>query len=124
MLTCNYRYLTVNLDCCGRIINASPNHKLILGYEPSELIGTNIFKNIHIVDKILIMDRLIIALRRLSCAGYLSFRFRHKDGSWHKMRSVGTPYKKKSEIYGRDIGFMLWSRDLTYEAQIKQQSLI
>ena len=43
--------LVAVFDADGRIVDASPSHEHVLGYEPDELIGTNALELVHESDR-------------------------------------------------------------------------
>lgn len=74
----------------------SPAVENVLGYRPSELAGKNAFDFIHPDDRPHVFERFLRALRGEERAPddetepFVEFRFRHKDGSWRFLESVGT----------------------------------
>jgi PAS domain S-box-containing protein len=77
----NIEDLIVETSADGRFIYLSPNHEDALGYKPEELMGRNIFENIHPED-------IPVALEEFSrvvssqTSGKAVFRYRHKNGNW------------------------------------------
>jgi len=48
--------LIIEVSVDGRFLYLSPNHKYVLGYEPSELMGRNIFEHVHPDDRKAVME--------------------------------------------------------------------
>lgn len=71
LLTENARDLISHSDANSLYVYASPSHKDILGYDPEELKGTQLYDYIH-PD-----DRNPVQPQRLS-----NIRFKHKNGEW------------------------------------------
>ena len=74
----NINDLIVETSADGRFIYLSPKHEEVLGYKPEELMGRNIFENIH-------PDDIPHALKEFSrvigtqTPGKAVFRYRHKN---------------------------------------------
>ncbi len=92
----------------GFFLYASPKHKELLGYEPSDLLGTRIFEYIHPDDLIEVTSEFERSIRTIS-SGKAIFRFRHKKGGWRWLESTGKPFRTASE---RIVG-VIASRDIT-----------
>lgn len=56
--------IEVSIDC--KFLYLSPNHQLVLGYRPEDLIGKNIFENIHPEDRQSAIDSFTIAARNIT----------------------------------------------------------
>lgn len=94
------------LDTDGTMRYQSPSIEHLLGYAPAELGGKNAFELIHPDDA----ERLEEALTRsIQSPGgtFVEYRFRHRDGSWRILESVG-----KSMVDGTAAGVVLTSRDI------------
>ena len=90
VLTQNSSDIVTLLTADGTIHYQSPSAERILGYRPEEMVGDNTFHYVHPED----LGRVEMAFaeglkdpRRRPSAEY---RFRHKDGSWVWLESVGT----------------------------------
>jgi PAS domain S-box-containing protein len=78
------------LDADGTITYESPAVERVLGYRPEELVGTNAFDRVHPDD----LDGVSrVFADELANGGTLlapvEYRFRHADGSWRYLESVG-----------------------------------
>ena len=98
----------------------SPSVTRLLGYEADELVGSKVVDLIHAED----VDRVVDTLRDAFATGVrrqtVVYRFRHKDGSWRVLESVGS-----SMVEDRGVpGLVINSRDITdrqtLEAQLRQ----
>lgn len=82
-LTDHFTDLVMIVDVDGRILYASPSHSWILGYEPGELLGTNVQTYVHPEDA----HDLRAALPNVTPQGGLSWpsnvRILHCNGTWH-----------------------------------------
>lgn len=109
-----FRYLVENafdviLECAisGRILYVSPNIAEVLGYKPSEIVGTFLVDLLHPDD----IERGIEAFAAAVGDGdkiHATLRYRHADGQWCFMEGRGTPYrtfdgKPRIVIIGRDV---------------------
>ncbi|MEI9962241.1 MAG: PAS domain S-box protein [Limisphaerales bacterium] len=78
----------------GVIIYKSPSVEKVLGYEPKELIGQNVFNLVHPEDMERVMREFQMALAQPEKIAKVQYRYRHKDGSWrhfggHWSKSAG-----------------------------------
>jgi PAS domain S-box-containing protein len=89
-LTQNSSDIVTLLGAVGTIRYQSPAIERILGYRPEETIGDNAFDYVHPDDReraeTAFAEGLVDPRRRPSA----EYRFRHKDGSWVWLESVGT----------------------------------
>jgi len=110
--------LIIETNAEGLFLYASPKHKDLLGYEPSELVGTPIFDNIHPDDLWTVVAEYQRAVKNLS-SGHMIFRFRHKNGEWRWLESGGRPFQT---VTGEARG-IISSRDIT-ERKRAEEALI
>ncbi len=99
----------------GTLVYASPSVKRVLGYQTAELVGRNLSELIHEGD----IEQIRFTMRGLAtrevpeCS--TTFRFRHKNGSYRILDSIGQNLSDEPGIQGIVIN----SRDSTehYAAQ-------
>ncbi|HUB87648.1 MAG TPA: PAS domain S-box protein [Verrucomicrobiae bacterium] len=111
-----FRTLTENaldivsvVNQAGVFIYKSPSVKTVLGYEPDELIGQNVFAHVHPDDLARVQEGFQTALAKPEKTVTLHFRYQHKDGSWRHLESVG-----QNRLADPEIGAMVInSRDVT-----------
>jgi formate hydrogenlyase transcriptional activator len=101
----------------GRFLYLSPKHKEILGYEPEELEGKNIFENIHPDDSETV-KREFKRIMETFTSGHVEFRIKHKNGEWRWMESSGKPLKTANG----EVRAVFASRDIT-EKKIAEDAL-
>jgi diguanylate cyclase (GGDEF)-like protein/PAS domain S-box-containing protein len=77
------------LDVDGTILYESPSIERILGYEPAELVGKNAFDYVHPEDLARVLEVFAQGLADPRLRPSLEYRFRHKDGSWRWLESIG-----------------------------------
>src|SRR5437016_12919318 len=77
------------LDDSGAFEYASPSNERVLGYKPTELVGTSAFQLIHPDDAERVRNLFALAIRTAGVTPSVEFRFRHKDGSWRFIEAVG-----------------------------------
>ncbi|TAK06411.1 MAG: PAS domain S-box protein, partial [Candidatus Manganitrophaceae bacterium] len=97
------------IDVKGGILYDSPSVERILGYRQGELVGQNIFQCVHPDDIPLLTKVVLQGSRELEKAFLVEFRFRHRDGSWRLLESMGRGHRNHS---GAVIG-IINSRDIT-----------
>ena len=97
------------LDTDGTIRYQSPSIEHLLGYAPAELGGKNAFELIHPDDAERLEEALTRSIQSPGGTFVTEYRFRHRDGSWRILESVG-----KSMVDGTAAaGVVLTSRDIT-----------
>jgi PAS domain S-box-containing protein len=105
------------LDERGTITFHSPSVQRLLGYSPVELLGCCAFDFVHPDDQ----DRVRAEFDRAwSVSGpspFVEYRFRHKDGSWAVLESVGRVCTTGD---GTRVGIVN-SRDLTSHRSLQEQ---
>jgi len=110
--------MIIETDITGNFIYVSPNHKNLLGYEPDELIGTNIFDKIHPEDYQGVFDEFKNALAEKR-SGSAVFRYKHKDGEWKYLESKGKYYQTADgQIRG-----VISSADITKRKEQEEENL-
>jgi diguanylate cyclase (GGDEF)-like protein/PAS domain S-box-containing protein len=73
----------------GTILYESPAIERILGYHPNELVGQSAFSLIHPDDRESVARMFRSRIDQPGVAEAIELRFRHKDGSWCHLESVG-----------------------------------
>jgi diguanylate cyclase (GGDEF)-like protein/PAS domain S-box-containing protein len=101
----------------GTVRYCSPALKTLLGHEPDETIGRNVFEFIHRDDA----EPARAAFQRLlevrQTREPVELRFRHADGSWRTFEALGTNCVDNPHIQG----VVLNSRDVTDRKLIQQR---
>jgi diguanylate cyclase (GGDEF)-like protein/PAS domain S-box-containing protein len=119
-----YRALTQNssdivtlLRADGTIRYQSPSVERILGYSTEEMVGDNVFNYVYPDDlghvEMAFSEGLKDPRRRPSA----EYRFRHKDGSWVWLESVGTNLLDDPQV-GE---YVVNSRDVTERKQAEEE---
>lgn len=119
-----YRHITENMsgfvsemDTQGIFLYNSPSIRMILGYDPEELINRNAFDFVHPEDRERVIDKYMEGIRTES-EKEVEQRYRRKDGTYIWLRSAGRP------IYGSDgknIGMVVNSIDITERKQVQEE---
>jgi PAS domain S-box-containing protein len=97
------------LDTDGTIRYESPSVKRTLGYEPSELIGRNVFEFVHPDDLPAVSDVFGNVIQKPGDIISTELRFRYNDGSWRVLESVGQNMLENEVVKG----IVFNSRDIT-----------
>jgi len=106
------------LDADGVRTYISPSCERVLGYTPEELLGKSPFDLVHPDDIAPIMEAFAQGIHVPEKTLSMQYRFRHKDGSWRYMDTVG-----KNLLHDPSIaGVVTNSRDIT-ERQKAEEDL-
>lgn len=100
----------------GKFLYLSPSYIDALGYEPEELVGRNIFENIHPDDLNTVTEefqRVIIS----RTSGKAVFKYRHKNGNWRWFDSTGRTY----ETAKGELRCVIVSRDITERKRLEDE---
>ncbi len=81
--------IVTELDLVGNILYESPSITEQLGYSQEELIGRSAFLLVHPLDVPRVTSVFMVALARPGVPHSVRFRFKHLDGSWRILESVG-----------------------------------
>lgn len=100
----------------GMIKYASPSHERILGYKSEELTGRNAFDFVHPDDFLRVKEAFKRAIENPFTIQSAEFRFRHKDGSWRFLESVGKSLLREDSIGGVIVN----SRDTTERKKMEE----
>jgi diguanylate cyclase (GGDEF)-like protein/PAS domain S-box-containing protein len=105
----------------GQFTYVSPSIERLLGYRPEDVVGTNGFDLFHPDDIDRIEAAATAALGSGSTAGPLTYRARHRDGSWRWHESVLTDLTADPNV----AGIVTNTRDVTdrVEAENRMVSL-
>jgi diguanylate cyclase (GGDEF)-like protein/PAS domain S-box-containing protein len=107
------------VDPDGTLRYANPAWQRVLGYDPEEEIGTmNVLAYVHPEDLPHVLEETEKALSEGGITtNKAEYRFRHKDGSWRWMESVGT-YLLDDPAVG---GVVVTSRDVTERKEAEER---
>jgi PAS domain S-box-containing protein len=112
----HFRTLIENSSDIVNILNpqhlitySSPSIEKLLGYTPTELDHQSIFAFIHPDDSRHVSNRLLKELANPGLVQTAEFRFRHKDGTWRHLESVGKAYQDDTG----NVNIIINSRDMT-----------
>ena len=99
----------------GAILYESPSVKKVLGYDPAELVGRNVADFVHETDLAAVREVLGHLASGAVREVEVTFRFRHKNGSYRILEAIGQNLSHEPGIQGVVVN----SRDATehYAAQ-------
>jgi PAS domain S-box-containing protein len=107
------------LDADGTIRFESKSIETELGYGPEEYIGRNAFDFVHPEDAPRVIQAFVNALQSHGSTPVLSFRFRHRDGSYRLLEGRGNNLLEDPAVRG----IVFNSRDLTEQRRLEEQFL-
>ena len=127
----NSSEIVMVVDPDGTFRYASPAFGRILGYDPGEASGKNLFDLVHPDD----VPRVLEGTKRVASRGVpdgtdvVEYRFRHKDGSWKWMEGRVTDRQADPVVGGivvnaRDITERKGSEESLREAEQKYRTLV
>ena len=105
-------------DYKGTFIYTSPSIKRILGYNPDDLIGKNVFDYVHPDEKKLIFKHFQKRVRSEISRQFIEFRFKHNDGYWCTLESMGNNLLAHPAVKG----FVINSRNIS-KRKLAQETL-
>ncbi|MCS7049194.1 MAG: PAS domain S-box protein [Verrucomicrobiae bacterium] len=88
------------LDESGVIRYISPSVERVLGYHPSELEGRSAFERIHPDDVNAVLAEFAQRIEQPGATGRIEYRYRHKNGQWRILESIGTNLAQDSSVRG------------------------
>ena len=101
------------LDSQGCINYASPYVKQLLGYEPTDLVGLDFFKLIHIEDNLKVTQLLTEMVLEPRGGLLVEFRLRHQNGDWQTLKAIGHSFLDETG----EIKIIVNSSDITERKQ-------
>ena len=101
----------------GKILYKSQAVFPCLGYQPDELVGKNVLDYIHPDDQAEVKREFEHLLSKPGPGIRLEVRFRHKNGSWHYLESIGNNQLHNPKFKSIVIN----SRDITSHKRIEQK---
>ncbi|MHC1725782.1 MAG: PAS domain S-box protein [Syntrophobacteraceae bacterium] len=113
----------------GTIRYQSPSLKRFFGYEPEDLIGKNAFPYVHPDDLATAQAAFTQILEHPGKSVPLEYRFRHANGSWIFVESIGSNFLDDPSIKGvvlnsRDISERKRAEEALRESQQMLQSVL
>jgi hypothetical protein len=109
--------LVTILDAKGDIRFESRSHGVELGWDPEELVGRSAFQFVHPDDLQAVIGAFTESLRTEGPTPLISFRFRHKDGSYRVLEGRGNNLLSDPAI----AGIVFASRDITERIRLQEQ---
>ena len=107
------------VDLDGTLRYASPAFERILGYDPEESIGMNVFDYVHPDDIRKIREETEKTLGQPGeTRNVVEYRFRHADGSWRRLEAAGVYLLDDPSVRG----VLVTQRDVT-EARRAEEEL-
>jgi PAS domain S-box-containing protein len=116
-LTDNSLDLITILEPDGTIRYESHSIETMLGYKPEEYRGKNAFDFLHPEDVAHVAEAFQTALRSQGNTPQLTFRFRHRDGSYRILEGCGNNLLNDPVV----AGVIFNSRDVTERKKLEEQ---
>ncbi len=116
-LTQNSSDIVTLMENTGIIRYQSPSIERILGYSQDETVGDNAFGYVHPDDLGKVRQAFAEGLRDHLRRPSVEYRFRHKDGSWRWLESVGTNLLADPEV----SGYVVNSREVTERRRAEER---
>lgn len=118
------------LDLDGTIKYVSPSHKRIVGYDEQDMLGKKAFEFVHPEDLPSVIKIFSKGVQKVSerledgdlpnsnedLSNTAEFRFRHKDGYWVTLESIGSLYPPESGEPGVIVNY----RDITERKKMEE----
>jgi two-component system cell cycle sensor histidine kinase/response regulator CckA len=104
------------LNSDGIVRYESPSVERVLGYRPEELLGVNAFDLVHPADVAATGEVFRSVVREPGRNAAVEVRFRHKDGSWRTLETIG----KSVTTDGDGVIVIINSRDITDRKRLEE----
>ncbi|GBF34298.1 adenylate/guanylate cyclase [Desulfocucumis palustris] len=118
-ITDNMLDLISQTDIRGKYLYVSPSHGPVLGYKPEYFQEKTIFDFLHPEDLKRITEEFYNSMRT-SSSGKAEYRFRHADGRYLWLETVGNPLFDDSWSV---TGAIFSSRDITRRKQAEEEAV-
>ena len=89
----------------------------MLSYGPDELVGQSVFGYVHLDDLEQVLDAFAEGILNAGSTRRVEFRFRHKDGSWRHLESVGVNLLDEPDVEG----IVVTSRDVSERKRAEEK---
>jgi diguanylate cyclase (GGDEF)-like protein/PAS domain S-box-containing protein len=116
-LTQNSSDLVTLMESTGIVRYQSPAVERMLGYSSEELIGKNAFDYVHPDDLQRVEMAFAEVVKDPGRVPSAEYRFRHKDGSWRWLESVGTNLIEEPGVGA----YVVNSRDITRRKEAEER---
>ncbi|MGH3145104.1 MAG: sensor domain-containing protein, partial [Rubrobacter sp.] len=129
VLTQNSSDVITLLEADGTICYESPAIERMLGYAAEELVGQNAFEYVHPDDVDRVRKAFVEGLENIEGRPSAEYRFRHNDGSWRWLESVGTnllddPGMGEYVVNSRDVTERRRAEERLREAEERYRTLV
>jgi len=118
IVTDNMIDLLAQVDADGNYVYISPSHKIVLGWEPSDLLGKNIADFVHPDDIENVLEAISIHLEKRESFGIMQLRFRRADGDYLWIETAGKALRDKD---GKVTGGVFGTRDISKRMQAESE---
>ncbi len=109
--------VVVITDADGNLKYVSPSVQSVLGYQPAELVGVDLFSLIHPEDRHAVLASIARALEDPSATPRLVHRFLHRDGKYRYLESEEQNLVQDPLLQG----LVITSRDVTERRHLEEQ---
>ena len=109
--------VTCVVDEAGRYTYLSPSTQRVFGADPAALLGKLVTDDLHPDDLEGVREGMRRAKRAPGQPVTVHYRFRHADGSWRQIESVGCALLHEPAVRG----YVFNSRDVTERAELEAQ---
>ncbi|WP_428262619.1 PAS domain-containing protein [Haliangium sp.] len=100
----------------GTVRYQSPSVTEVFGYEQSELVGRSLFEQVHPEDSSALRTAVTSLLSGPGATIRHRYRYRHEDGSWRVVESIGRNLVDDPSVRG----LLMQSRDMSSWAQVER----
>lgn len=115
-ITDNIIDIVCKTDTEARIEYWTPSIYKILGYHPAELLGSRLYDNVHPEDMQKVKAVIEECILEHKSSG-IELRYRHRDGHYIWMESIGTPLYDEANVFA---GAIVISRDISHRKKTEE----
>ncbi len=110
--------MIIVVDASGRPTFLSPSVERLLGYPAAELLGRDCLQLVHEEDRPVLREQVADRLLEEGLyPGEVTFRLRHRDGSWRVLEATGRNLLAEPNV----AGIIIDARDITERRRLEDQ---
>ncbi|MGI9295953.1 MAG: PAS domain S-box protein, partial [Pseudomonadales bacterium] len=112
------------LDQEGNIVYSSPASQRVTGFAPATVVNMKVLDRVHPDDHDAVLEIIKRGFKQPGSSHSMTFRVRHRDGSWRYLESVGSAFisadnRLRAVINSRDVTDRIATEALLQQAKME-----